>query len=163
MKAPMQVRTQLVLQLSFDCVLLTLATADAAATYWSQTNIYIGTAVVFILCTMKTKPLGFFLYLQGFLRLVFHLEDFTSLSSDLPDALSCAPITHDATHLFAALLSHRWLSGGTFRGCPHCFLRLHVMQRCLNRTSIRFIKHRPNSRALPHLLQSLSYSWSYLR
>lgn len=85
MKAPMQVKTHLSLQLSFGCVLLTLATRDAAVMYWSWTSIYIGTATIFIFCTMKTKPLVFFsLYFQGFLCLVFHLEDFTSLSSDTP-------------------------------------------------------------------------------
>lgn len=121
MKAPMQVRIQLILQLSFDCVLLTLVAGDAADTYWSPTNICIGEGTGFKLCTMKRKPLHFFLYFQGFFWLVFHLEDFSSLSSDPPDALSCAPITHGVADLFSVLPSYCWIKGGTFRGFLHNF------------------------------------------
>lgn len=41
MKAVAWVRTQLGLQLAFDCVLLTLVTGDAAATYRSQARILV--------------------------------------------------------------------------------------------------------------------------
>ncbi|CAN0114724.1 unnamed protein product, partial [Bubo scandiacus] len=84
--------------------------------------------------------------------------DFPSLSSDLPDALNCAPITHDAADLSSDLPSHDWLSGRTFRGCLHCFLQLYVFQRCLNKTCRCFIKHRAKPKALSHLSQSFSWS-----
>lgn len=69
---------------------------------WFQTNIFIATATGFLFCAMKPFVICCF---QDLLYIIFYLEDFPLLSSDLPD-FEFSSHHRDAADLLSALPSH---------------------------------------------------------